>query len=152
MTIKRLDKEIKVAWRISGHLFAVILSFLFSVSMFFGTRNVVLSLIPFVVIIPFTEWMIRLSFKNYGYELIKDSLKIEKGVITKTYKSIPYSRIQNVDIRRGVLARILGYSSVMIHTAGYSGAAQNYMPEGYLPGVSVEEAEKIREFILKKIK
>ena len=50
---------------------------------------------------------IQLAYKNWGYKFTQRELKIEKGVIFKTYKSIPYERIQNVDITRGILARIL---------------------------------------------
>ena len=39
-------------------------------------------------------------------------------MIWKRYVTIPYDRIQNVDIYRGVLARLLGLSDLNIQTAG----------------------------------
>jgi len=150
--MKSLHEKVKISWRISSYFTAILFSVFIAAPITLATKNFVLGLIPFFVIIPLTEIMIRFSYNNYKYELAKDSLKIEKGVITKTYKSIPYGRIQNVDIHRGILARMLGYSSVSIHTAGYSGPAQYAQAEGYIPAVSVKEAEKIRDSIVKKAK
>ncbi len=122
----------------SSFTFAILFSALFFFLLFFGIAEV----------------FVRLSYNNWKYEFTDKELKIEKGVIFKTYKSIPYSRIQNIDINRGILARLSGYSSLNIQTAGYSGypyGSQGLFSEGYIPGVSVSEAEKIREFLLKKI-
>jgi len=102
----------------------------------------------------FTEFYARLAYNNWKYEFTETNLKIEKGIIWKRYSNIPYERIQNVDIQRGVFARILGFSTVNIQTAGFSaptsGSGRMYS-EGYIPAVSVDEAENIREFIMGKI-
>lgn len=94
-----------------------------------------------------------LAFKCFKYEFTQNFLKIEKGIIWRRYSNVPYERVQNVDVRRGVVARIIGFSSVDIQTAGYSGYGRygRGFSEGYLPAVSVEEAEKIREFLMKRI-
>ena len=70
-------------------------------------------------------------------------------MILKKYISIPYERVQNVDIKRGVFARVFGYSQINIQTAGFSA-----MPgaEAMIPAVSVEEAEITRDFLMKKAK
>lgn len=106
-------------------------------------------LLPVALVITIVEVMVPLSYKNFLYEITDGELRIEKGVITKTYKSIPFSRIQNVEIVRGILARFFGFSAVKIHTAGYSGP-QNNAAEGVLPAVSVEEAERLRSILMKK--
>jgi putative membrane protein len=103
------------------------------------------------LIIIFGEIYARMAYKRWFYEFTPTNLKIEKGIIHKSYKSIPYERIQNVDINRGILARILGFSSVSIQTAGYSGHGRGIGAEGHLPALSIKAAEKIREFLMKKI-
>jgi putative membrane protein len=94
-----------------------------------------------------------MAYKRWFYEFGINSLKIESGIITKRYSNIPYGRIQNVDVFRGIIARMLGFSSVSIQTAGYSmmGKHGKINAEGSLPAVSVEEAEKIRELLMRKI-
>lgn len=96
----------------------------------------------------------RLAYKYWKYELGERELKVEKGIIFKSYKSIPYERVQNVDISRGIIARLCGFSTINVQTAGYSyssGGHGGAMSEGHIPAVSIESAEKIREFILSKI-
>ena len=84
------------------------------------------------------------------------------GIIWKKYSNIPYERIQNIDIRRGILARLFGFSELLIQTAGYSGGGLRYRRrrsifsapahvEGYIPAVPINSAEEIRDFILNKV-
>ena len=99
----------------------------------------------------------KLTYKAYKYQLSEDAFKKEHGVIWKRYVSIPYERIQNVDIYRGILARVLGLSDFMIQTAGYAGFTRRggiggREPEGKLPGVSKERAEQLREELIRRAK
>jgi len=106
-------------------------------------------------IIIFYYWA-KLTYYFWKYEITEDAVRIERGVVWKKYISIPYERIQNVDIYRGVLARIFGLSALNIQTAGYSGGGGRYglllTPEGNLPGLSVDIAEKLRDDLIKRAK
>lgn len=95
----------------------------------------------------------KLSYHFYRYELTDNGFRKELGVIWKKYVTIPYDRIQNVDIYRGVLARILGLSDLHIQTAGASAQVSRYGSwgigaEGRLPGLSYEDAEKLRDELI----
>lgn len=151
--IKQLDKNWIRGARYSAYItFGILLLPAFFITIFAIGYSAIGYFIIAALLILFTNLIIKLTYKNFKYELTKDALKIEKGIIVKTYKSIPYARIQNIEIRRGIFARALGYSAISIHTAGYSNAAQNSGPEGLLPGVSKKDAESIREFVIKQIK
>jgi len=97
-----------------------------------------------ITLVPLYIWS-RLRYHFYLYELKKDSFYKESGVIIKKYVKIPYSRIQNVDIKRGIVARILGLSDLHIQTAGTAGA----VPEGRLPALSINDAEKLSDELIK---
>jgi membrane protein YdbS with pleckstrin-like domain len=104
------------------------------------------------IIIIIGEIYARMTYNRWFYEFSDHGLKLERGIIWKRYSNVPYERIQNVDVQRGILARILGFSTVIIQTAGYSGQGKYGMnSEGYIPAVGMKDAEKIREFIMKKI-
>ena len=105
--------------------------------------------IPVYIILVFiiSEIYAQMSYNRYLYDLGKDVIKIERGIIWKKYTSIPYERIQNIDIHRGLIARMFGYSSIVIQTAGISGSVG---AEGYIPAVDINDAEKIRKFIMKR--
>ena len=107
----------------------------------------------FLLYVIFCYIWAKLTYRFWGYELSEDAIKIEKGVIWKKYISIPYGRVQNVDIYRGVFARLLGLSDLQIQTAGYSGYRRHGMgTEGRLPGLDPQIAEQLREELVKKVK
>lgn len=151
-----------------GFLPLLFILFVFSLILIIPSKSVSLLLylffVAFVIII--AEIYARLSYKNYLYEINNNEIKIEKGIIWKKYTSIPYEKVQNINVSRGIIARIFGFSTIDIETAGSSmgygngyrfrinGLGYNnrrYQSEGHLPAVSIEEAEKLRDFIMKKI-
>lgn len=91
----------------------------------------------------------RLSYYFYRYELTENGFRKEYGVIWKSYVTIPCDRIQNVDIYRGPLARILGLSDIQIQTAGMSNVGARFA-EGRLPGLSLTDAENLRNELIQR--
>lgn len=94
-----------------------------------------------------------LSYHYYQYELIESGFRKDSGVISKKSVTIPYDRIQNIDIHRGLVARLLGLSDLQIQTAGSStGAARRGIfggdAEGRLPGLAKDVAEKLRDELI----
>ena len=90
----------------------------------------------------------RMAYKRWFYEFGKEGLRLERGIIWKRYSNVPYERMQNIDVHRGVIARMFGFSSLMIQTAGYS--AQPYA-EGYIPALDMNQVEQLRNFVINKI-
>lgn len=100
----------------------------------------------------FCYYWAKWTYRFWHYELAENAIKIEKGVIWKKYISIPYERVQNVDIYRGLIARIFGLSELHIQTAGYSGYGRHGMgTEGKLPGLDPQIAEQLREELIKRV-
>jgi uncharacterized protein len=163
---KQLHPGVKWQWRVTTWIMLLVV-FMFFGSWTFGIPIVFLFaaisggdvtiivlgvLITFVfligVIIVLTEVIVNMSYNRWFYEFTDDGLKLERGIIWKKYSNIPYERIQNVDVHRGIFARMLGFSTVMLQTAGFSAQP---MAEGSLPAVEQNEAEQIREFVMKRI-
>jgi len=95
----------------------------------------------------------RMSYNRWLYEFTNNGLRIEKGIIWKKYATIPYKKIQNVDLSRGIIARMLGFTTMDIETAGHSWGGhrrRKSKSEGHIPGVEKGEAEKIRTHIMNK--
>jgi membrane protein YdbS with pleckstrin-like domain len=158
--MKQLHPGARWAFRIRSYFSLIVLGIILAIwagtffSYLFGGVGIVGSMIFILVaIVIVAEIYARLAYRFWFYEFAKDQLRIERGIIWKRYTNIPYERVQNVDIQRGIIARLLGFSSVNIQTAGYSMPAQGYGQgsEGFIPAVSKEEGEKIREFLMKKI-
>ena len=115
---------------------------------------IVLSIFVYLILIVIIgEIYARMAYSRWHYEFTPTNLKLERGIIWKKYSNIPYERVQNVDISRGILARIFGFSTVNIQTAGFHMVSygRGMKSEGHIPAVSIDNAEKIREFLMKKI-
>lgn len=105
-----------------------------------------------IIVLAFSAVWAKLSYNFYKYELSTSGFKKEEGVIWKKYVTIPYDRIQNVDIYRGPVARLLGLSDLQIQTAGYSFNNKNTRnSEGRLFGIEKTEAEHIRNELVNRI-
>ncbi len=70
-------------------------------------------------------------YYRFGYEITEDTVDVASGVFARRDREIPYGRIQNVDIRQGVIQRLLSLAIVSIETAGggQSEAALNFVSE-----------------------
>lgn len=79
-----------------------------------------------------------LAWQRFRYGIGERELVIESGILSRTRRSIPFDRIQDVDIERGPLARLFGLARLRIETGGSGG------DEGVLDSVSVNEAERLR--------
>ncbi|WP_433624794.1 PH domain-containing protein [Halomicrococcus sp. NG-SE-24] len=83
-------------------------------------------------------------YRRFAYELTGDSLDIESGVLSRRRREIPLRRVQNVDIRRNVVQRALGLSSVSLETAG------GEQTEASLRFVAYEEAKRLQREIQRR--
>lgn len=71
-----------------------------------------------LLLVGLTVYWEYLVWKNYDFFFGEENLNIEHGVIRKKHREIPLSRIQNVDIQRNILQRMLGVAQVNLETAG----------------------------------
>jgi len=129
-----------IAWIFIGGYVAIQIAFIASDAgkepgNFFSWTFFVWFIIIFIAILILAYIVAKLSYRFYRFELVDGEYKAERGIIWKRYVSIPYERIQNVDIYRGVLDRLLGLSVLNIQTAGYSAVGGKGGSEGRLPGL-----------------
>ena len=79
---------------------------------------------------------------RFSYRLDTEELRIASGIFSRNVRSIPYERIQDVNLEQGPLARMLGLARVRLET-GSSGSGD----EGALDSVDLAEASRLRDVI-----
>lgn len=79
-----------------------------------------------------------IRYRRWRYALREGDLWLRRGILHVTVSVIPYRRLQFVDTRQGPLARALGLSELVVHTAAPG-------TSGTVPGLDQEEAEELRE-------
>lgn len=87
----------------------------------------------------------RLSFPRRGYLIREKDIAYQRGLIRYKLTSIPFNRIQHVELSQGILAKRLDLASIKIYTAGSSSDDLS------IHGLPVGIAEQIREFLTAKI-
>lgn len=81
---------------------------------------------------------------RFEYRIGESEIRIDSGLVSRTHRSIPFDRIQDVDIAQGPLARLLGIARVKFETGG---ATQDGNDEGVLQAIPIDRAEEIRSLI-----
>jgi putative membrane protein len=96
------------------------------------------ALLAFVAVSLFVYWT------RFEFRVGKDEIRIDSGLFSRTHRSIPFDRIQDVDISQGPLARLLGIAKVKFETGGSGGAGAD---EGVLQAIPLERAEQLRALV-----
>lgn len=99
-----------------------------------------LALLFFVLIIAF-----GIGFSRRKYVLRDKDVTYKSGVLIKKITTVPFSRIQHVEINEAPLSRLFKLASLNVFTAGDSSN------DLVIKGIRKEEALKIKEFINQQI-
>lgn len=86
----------------------------------------------------FIAW---LRWRRFTYAVGDDALVIESGILGRNRRTIPMTRIQDVDIERKLLQRLFGLATVRLETGGAG------KDEAVLDSVSRAEAERLRTLV-----
>lgn len=84
-------------------------------------------------------------WRRWGYAFTGRELHVSHGWLVHVHTIVPVSRVQHIDVQQGVLQRVFGVSTLVLHTAGTDNSVV------VLPGVTRETAEDIRDAIRVKI-
>lgn len=102
--------------------------------------NSLLWLIPaaFAVIFLVNLILVPPRVRAIGYQLREDDLLFRKGLMFQRFVSVPYGRMQLVDINRGPLDRAVGLSELKFVTAAAATGVT-------IPGLPEADAEELRD-------
>lgn len=113
-------------------------------------------IIPFIIIMVVQIWYYSAYVRKFSYKISEDHIVINHGVFTQIRATLPYTRIQNINIANGVFDRMFKTFTVKIETAGSTAAATSAQkgisrPEGYIPGLKEPYIieNKIKEMMTK---
>jgi uncharacterized protein len=94
-----------------------------------------------VVLAVLAGWYPRARWQRWRWRLTPLALELRYGVIVRTQESVPYFRIQQIDIAQGPLDRLLELATLQVTTASASGSVA-------LPGIPAEQAPEVRAELL----
>ena len=86
-----------------------------------------------------------IGFKKMKYVVREKDISYKKGVFFRSLTTVPFNRIQHIEIDEGPVSRFFKLVSLSVFTAGDSS------DDLKISGLSKEEAQQIKEFISNKI-
>lgn len=83
-----------------------------------------------------------LYWRRFEYRVGAHEIRIDTGILSRTHRSIPFDRVQDVDISQGPLARVLRLAKVKFETGGSAGS-----DEAVLPAIALHRAQALRDHV-----
>lgn len=85
------------------------------------------------------------GFPRKGYLLRENDISFQKGLIVYKLTTVPFNRIQHVEVVQGFIPKLFKLATIKLFTAG--GNASDLS----IPGLSEADAQKLKEFLSEKI-
>jgi uncharacterized protein len=82
-----------------------------------------------------------LESRRLAYQVREHDLSLRRGVIRHVVETIPYSRVQHVNVGRGLVERSLGLATLVVSSAG---------PDISVRGLAVADADRIKQVIARR--
>jgi putative membrane protein len=121
----QFNRNVRTYWLLSG-----------AVALTITVVGILLLPIWFIAGMAFTE----LYLKRMSCTLTRRSLKVNKGVLVRTEKTIPLDKITDLGVVQGPIMRLFDIESLSIETAGQSGQGSLVSLTGIIEGRKFRDA------------
>ena len=111
---------------------------------FYKEYKIYFYVVPFIVFIPILLFLL-ISFPKRQYVLRERDLSYRSGILFKTITTVPFSRIQHVEIDERPFSRMFKLASISVFTAGDSS------DDIVIKGIKKINALQIKEYISQQI-
>lgn len=87
------------------------------------------------------RWWTSLVWRAWQFRVGAGALHLRHGVVSRRESTIPYHRVQHIDLEAGPLERRMGLTSLILRTASAS-------TDSTVPGIDASDADDLRQRIL----
>lgn len=101
--------------------------------------------VVFIVVFILINLFLYAGFKQRKYAVRDKDISYKSGVFIRKLTTVPFSRIQHIEVNEGVFSRFFKLASLSVFTAGDSS------DDLVIKGITKETALQIKEFISSKI-
>jgi len=99
----------------------------------------------FIVVFSLVILLNFLGFKKRKYAVREKDISYKSGIFFKKLTTVPFSRVQHIEIDEKPISRLFGLASISIYTAGDSS------DDLVIKGITKQIALQIKEYISTKI-
>lgn len=143
--VHQLDPRIRVVWAVSSTVPWIVLGAAGAIGASVVGRPALavaavgVALVVAVVGVSVVGW----RWRCWQWSAWDDALELQHGVLNRRASVVPYHRIQQIDIHRDPIDRVLGLSKLILRTAAATSDAT-------LPGIAAEHADELRHALLRR--
>jgi membrane protein YdbS with pleckstrin-like domain len=83
----------------------------------------------------------RLRYRFWQFDLQREELYLERGILNRVRTIVPLRRIQHLDVSQDIVEREFKLGKLIVHTAGTRSS------DVVLPGLPYDEAERLRDTV-----
>ena len=112
----KMPNRVKFYYLIKLILLTLFAIFLFSLPGSRIFRLIMTWLIVFFIDVPVFIYLL-LDYRNFSFIVKDNDIIVNSGILTKRSKLIPFDKIQNIDLKSGLLIRLFGLTRVNIWTS-----------------------------------
>jgi hypothetical protein len=140
----RVNPKLRTYWHTLIILVSVPLLIVATFVLVFAWNVATLKVIAFVavggvVVLGTWSWLlVTRRVRSIGYRIEERELKVSSGIMFRRVVSVPFARMQLVEVSAGPLERAFSLASVQLHTASASTDAK-------IPGLDPEQAAQLRD-------
>lgn len=142
---RKLDPRARTRWAMERSLFWVLIGLALVIGgvianlpeLVFGGIAGTLVLVGLAVV------SASLSYHFWSWSAHDDAIELSHGVVMRKLSVVPYHRIQQIDIARGPVERILGIATLVLRSAAATTDAK-------LPGIALDHSEQLRHALLSR--
>ena len=98
-----------------------------------------------IALVLFMAGGILLYWRRFEFRVGNNEIRIDSGIFSRRHRSIPFDRIQDVDLTQGPIARVLGLAQLKFETGG--AAVGPNAEEAVLHAIPLARAHAIRELV-----
>jgi membrane protein YdbS with pleckstrin-like domain len=133
-----LHPSVRYIWLLQATISALVVGSMVGVPAFIVLDQPLVGPTIFLLLFSVGSILAILRYRRWSYKVRKESLFLDRGVITETKTVVPYVRIQHVDTSRGPIERALGLATAVVYTAGSRGADVS------IPGLTPTDADDLQ--------
>lgn len=127
-------------WSATAGLVAALVSGVVGIAAAVGGRWPVLPLVVLPSVVLAVGYQ-RVAWSRRTWRLGDVALELRRGVVVDRAVSIPYHRIQQIDVESGPIDRMIGLCRLLVRTAAAT-------TDAAIPGLELEDATRIRTRLL----
>lgn len=99
------------------------------------------ALVFWAIIVGVAAGSAALSYRYWSWVTTEDAVEIRHGVINRHVSVVPYHRIQQIDIDRDPIERMLGIATLVLRSAAATTDAK-------IPGIALDDCDAFRRALL----